>query len=372
MRQQSFDGRAGIVQRVLAPYRVSLFDSIAARCADGLSIFAGDPSPGEPLKRATHTSVAKLTDARNVHLFNGKYYLFRQPRLTNWLSHWQPDIVIADANPRNLSIPSLIRWMHKRGRCVLGHGLGILPLSTGWEYLRAVGRRHHYQRFDGLIAYSELAAEQFRGLGIADNRIFVAHNAIAGRPIGAMPDRAEAFQNYPTIIFVGRLIEGKRVELLIEACAALEEDLKPELQIVGDGPQRASLERLTESLAVRARFRGDLRDAALTEAFLESDLFVLPGLGGLSIQEAMAHALPVVVADGDGTQYDLVRPSNGWHVVPGDCTDMTNTLRLALSDPRRLRRMGEKSFEIVRDEINLQTMSDKIVAALNCAVAWRR
>jgi glycosyltransferase involved in cell wall biosynthesis len=371
MRQQSFDGRVGIVQRVLAPYRVPFFDTIAARCAEGLSIFAGDPSPDEHFNRATHASVARLTDARNVHLFSGKYYLFRQPLVLDWLADWQPDIVITDANPRNLSTPSLIRWMHKRGRCVLGHGLGILPLSKGMEFLRAIGRRHHYQRFDGLIAYSELAAEQFRGLGIADNRIFVAHNAIAGRPIGSMPGRAESFQDRPTIIFVGRLVGGKRVELLIEACAALSEDLRPELQIVGDGPQRASLERLTKSLKVRAKFRGDLRDAALTEAFLESDLFVLPGLGGLSIQEAMAHALPVVVADGDGTQYDLVRQSNGWHVIPGDLANMTNTLRLALSDPRRLRRMGRKSFEIVRDEINLQTMSDKVVAALKSAVAWR-
>ena len=45
-----------------------------------------------------------------------------------------------------------------------------------------------------------------------------------------------------------------------------------------------------------------------TAHFAGADLFVLPGTGGLAVQEAMSYALPVIVAKGDGTQEDLVRP----------------------------------------------------------------
>jgi glycosyltransferase involved in cell wall biosynthesis len=45
------------------------------------------------------------------------------------------------------------------------------------------------------------------------------------------------------------------------------------------------------------------------------------------MQQAMAHGLPVVVAEADGTQRELVRPGNGWLVVPGDLPGLIETLQ---------------------------------------------
>ena len=109
------------------------------------------------------------------------------------------------------------------------------------------------------------------------------------------------------ILFVGRLQARKRVDALMRVCAALPENEQPELWIVGDGPERATLEALAETMYPRARFYGAVHGPDLAPLFARADLFVLPGTGGLAVQEAMSYALPVIVAEADGTQSNLVR-----------------------------------------------------------------
>ena len=121
-------------------------------------------------------------------------------------------------------------------------------------------------------------------------------------------------------------------------------------------------------IAKHVKFTGHLPPGnSIIEQLDQADLFILPGTGGLAVQEAMAHGLPVVVAEGDGTQEDMVRPENGW-LIPADDEDaLRMALEEALSDSNRLRRMGAASFRIVRDEINIEQMVKVFVQALNSA-----
>ena len=98
--------------------------------------------------------------------------------------------------------------------------------------------------------------------------------------------------------------------------------------------------------------------------FAAADLFVLPGTGGLAVQQAMAFGLPVVVAQADGTQSDLVRIGNGWQVPPHDLLALIAALDAALSDVPRLRRMGAASYHVVSKEIDLERMVAVFLEAL--------
>ena len=109
-----------------------------------------------------------------------------------------------------------------------------------------------------------------------------------------------------------------------------------------------------------------IRDRA--EQFINADLFVLPGTGGLAIQQAMSYGLPVIAAEADGTQQDLVRPENGWQIPPNDVKSLTDTLKAALSDIKELRKKGQQSYRIVSDEINLEQMVAVFIKALNRSV----
>ena len=92
---------------------------------------------------------------------------------------------------------------------------------------------------------------------------------------------------------------------------------------------------------------------------------MLPGTGGLAVQEAMSHALPVIVAEGDGTQSDLVHPENGWLIPPDDYQSLLDTLQTALRDADRLREMGQNSYKIVQQQVNIDEMVNTFVDVLN-------
>ncbi|MCQ3937583.1 MAG: hypothetical protein DPW18_11130 [Chloroflexi bacterium] len=357
-----FKGRLGLQQRVLPGYRVPFFDLLATHCEGGLSLFAGYARPEEMIVDG-QTQIAKRVEAGNLHLFNGRFYLCHQRGFVDWLTDWNPDALIVEANPRYLSTSAGIKWMHARGRKVIGWGLGSPPLSGPWSGFRQMRRIQFLSRFDALLAYSQRGAEEYAALGFPREKIFVAHNSVSSTPNFPMPNRPLTFDLRPTILFVGRLQARKRVDLLLRACAEL--GTNPRLLIVGDGPERAALESLAGNVYPSAEFIGAKHGADLKPYFQQADLFVLPGTGGLAVQEAMSYGLPVIVAKGDGTQDDLVRESNGWQIEPDDYGALVSAMKNALSDMARLRRMGKESFRIVSEEINIQKMAEAFVRALN-------
>ena len=326
-----------------------------------MSLFAGQPRAEESIVSGK-LQVAEYAPAKNIHLLKGSLYFCCQRGFLNWLEDWNPDALIVEANPRYLSTPAAIKWMHEHGRPVIGWGLGAPHLSGPLAGLRQSSWSRFLDRFDALIAYSKRGAEEYTVYGFPREMIFVAHNAVSPAPTSP-PDHRPLTIDHLTILFVGRLQARKRIDSLLRACA--EMSASPRLVIVGDGPERGNLEGVAKQVYPSAEFVGARHGDELKPFFAEADLFVLPGTGGLAVQEAMSHGLPVIVAKGDGTQDDLVRPENGWQIPPGNYDALVSTMREALSDVSRLRKMGAESYRIVSQEINLEKMVEAFVGALN-------
>lgn len=350
----------GLMQRVCASYRVPFFDILADTLEDGLCLFAGDPRPDEMIDQSRKPERAQLCHAENLHLFSGKYYLCIQRNVLSWLKESDPRVLIMEANMRYPMSAAAARWMHRRGRPVIGWGLGTG--STGGALLK-----RHLSMFDALITYSSAGKQSYISAGFPEERIFTACNAAASRPERPMPERLpDRYDGDPIVLYVGRLQQRKRLDLLMRACAAQPESLRPRLWIVGDGPIRAELEKAAAEFYPRTEFFGALYGDELTTRFDRADLFCLPGTGGLALQQAMASALPLIAAEADGTQADLVRPGNGITVTPGSLDELRDAIANLLADPIKLRAMGAESFRIVRDEINLEAMA----AVFSEAAAW--
>lgn len=371
-----FEGKAGLQQRVLPAYRLPFMDALAGACVGGLGVFAGQPVAIENILTGESLQQAHLTPAQNRHWLHpgSPFYQCWQPNLLAWLENWNPDVLIVEANPRYPDNRSAIRWMHHHGRPVVGWGLGApaVPTRRIWQRLLAGWRqraRHSLiNSLDVLIAYSRNGAEEYRALGFPADRILVAANAAVARPGFPPPQRALQPDQPASLLFVGRLQARKRVDLLLQACAALPAGLRPRLRIVGDGPARAELQSLAARIYPQAEFTGARQGAELEDLFRQADLFVLPGTGGLAVQQAMSYALPVIVAQGDGTQDDLVRPENGWRIPQADLPALLIALQTALADPLHLRAMGMNSYRIVADEINLENMVAVFVRAMQLAL----
>lgn len=357
----SFPDRLALLQRVLPSYRAPFFDALASACAGGLTLFAGQPRPDEAIVTAAQLRIANYELARNVHFgsVSSPFYACYQRGVIPWLERENPAALIVEANFRYLSSPAAIRWMKRRGRPVIGWGLGA-PASRG---IFSALRNHFLNEFDALIAYSARGAGQYAACGFPAERIFVAPNAVAPAPKHPLP-RRDSSALKPRALFVGRIQARKRIPSLLKACAELPAPLQPRLVIVGEGPELESARTLARSIYPAAEFVGAKHGAELAPYFLSADLFVLPGTGGLAVQEAMSYGLPVIVAQGDGTQDDLVRPENGWQIAPEDDFALLFALQDALSDIPRLRRMGAESYRIVAQEINLEKMVGVFVQTL--------
>ena len=101
----------------------------------------------------------------------------------------------------------------------------------------------------------------------------------------------------------------------------------------------------------------------------ESTVYVLAGMGGLSINDAMCFSLPVICSVCDGTEKDLVADGvNGYFFKEGDANDLADKISLILSDTDVAKRMGVAGSEVIQQKINIHTVTRRYMDAFNYAM----
>ncbi|MFJ5978191.1 glycosyltransferase [Pseudarthrobacter oxydans] len=172
---------------------------------------------------------------------------------------------------------------------------------------------------------------------------------------------------YPTVMFAGRLAEEKHVDVLIEAVSKTPPELNVHLEIVGGGEVRSSLEELVRRLHMtdRVRFLGLASDEELRRAYIQADLFCMPGtaeLQSLVTLEAMSASTPVVLADAMALPHLVRDGENGYLFTPNDSDDLAKKITMVLELPADQREaMGQASRQMVEPhsiEGTLQTFED--------------
>lgn len=227
-------------------------------------------------------------------------------------------------------------------------------------------RRLNLPLADAHINYIDEAYEIIGSYGVPAEKIHVISNS---------PDTDELLAAFETVkhqatilppnpyrlIHVGRLVKWKRVDLIIDVVKQLRTKFPQiELVVVGFGPELEPLKEyaVKENVADAIRFVGGVYDSVSLGQYLhESAVYVLGGMGGLSINDAMCFGKPVVCSVADGTEKRLVRADfNGYIFKDGDGDDLARVLDLLLSDPQRVKTFGENSLKIIKEEINIHTV----------------
>jgi len=357
--------KVALQQRVIPNYRVPFFEKLGQQTEIELSIFSGLARPNEMVSTADDIKNVEFVQTKNIHLLNNSFYFCLQPEIHQWLKDINPDIVIFEANPRYLSTQKAIRRIKNTNKGLIGWGLGVPRHKNVLDRLLAHSRSKFLNKFDALIAYSNQGKQQYIETGINERRVFVAPNSTVTRPVNPPPERKSGFQTEPPILlFVGRLQKRKRIDSLIRICSRLPEAISPELWIVGDGPILQELKEYAQNIYPRTTFWGGQFGEKLEEILKKADLFVMPGTGGLAIQQAMSFGLPVIVAEGDGTQSNMVFPENGWTIMPNNEEVLYSTVVKALSNPLKLIDMGHHAYGTIKDQVNIDVMADVFIKTI--------
>ncbi len=303
--------------------------------------------------------------------------------LTMQLRQYQPDVVhlvgpavmgaMVPYLARNLRLPVVSSYHTDFGEYSRHYGLGFMK-GTVNAWLRWIHNRCQVTLCPSTFTLQSLRAEGFRRLKVWGRGVDVQCFSPEQRS-DAWREAVGLREGETLLLYVGRLANEKRVQLLPDALAGLP---NTRLVFVGDGPARADLQRRCAGLPVH--FTGYLKGQDLATAYASADAFVFPSdtdTFGQVIQEAMASGLPVVGARSGGT-LDLVRAGvTGRLFTPGLASDLRAQLRQIVDDPAGRAAMGQagrtaaerRSWPTVMDEllIHYQKVSQRRVVRLRAA-----
>jgi glycosyltransferase involved in cell wall biosynthesis len=208
------------------------------------------------------------------------------------------------------------------------------------------------RRLRGVVAVSEPIRGELERRGVRPGRIEVIPNGIAAAGPGSPPTGSEVdgpARYHPTLVYSGRLVEGKNVHLLIDAVHALRPQF-PEIRllIAGDGPLRSRLEAQAGALGLdrAVTFLGFVPDV---QALLAgAACFVLPSRAEgmpVSLLEAMAGGVPSVVTTVGSIPSMVHAGRDAVLVAPDDLPALVAGIGSLLADPDRAARMGRCARE---------------------------
>ncbi len=162
--------------------------------------------------------------------------------------------------------------------------------------------------------------------------VYIPENAVRGDRLAAEVARPSSAPL--RVIFVGRLVPYKGADMLVEACADLIKAGKVQLEIVGDGPQKANLQQTVEKqrLGGGVTFTGWLENAAVAARLSQAHILGFPSIrefGGGAVLEAMAAGAVPLVVDYAGPS-ELVTRETGYLVPLGTRDSIIAALRAQL------------------------------------------
>jgi glycosyltransferase involved in cell wall biosynthesis len=240
--------------------------------------------------------------------------------------------VITALAKKLFGIPYLV-WIRDEISYRIGENLrksAFVPMvirNAGLFLVQSEARKDHFLEELSAYGFDDLRAHVAPRIHVIDDGVEVPES-------GVTPG--------DELVFVGRLDPIKGVDLLIEAMKGLPQEYP--LWIVGDGPERAKLERLASGLNVR--FAGMVTPEEVPNWLRRARALVLPshseGLPGV-MMETMALGIPVI-ATRVGAIPEVVKDGeNGLLLDPGDVETLKAHIETVMKDPDRTGRMGLKA-----------------------------
>ncbi len=192
----------------------------------------------------------------------------------------------------------------------------------------------------------------------------------AGADLDAVqPASAPTLEGPMRLLFVGRLVTQKGLDVLFRALAMMKGHHDWTLTIAGEGPLKDELAMAAQQLGIgdRVTFRGWLERGQLPAVYKDADAFVLPSRDeGMpnAMLEAMAAGLPVIGSRVSGLEEVVSDGETGLLVSPDDADRLNNALRQVIEDRDLTFKMGQAARQRVEERYSWQFAADAYMTEL--------
>lgn len=356
----------------VAHYHRELFQSLEQELLSHgveLHLLSGQASANAVGRVGLKNAVVKLESKFGFKEYRLGSYTFRmQSGVLEKIREIKPDVVVNMCHVGNATHWRIIGFKKISG-------FKLAAWQCGYEYhpgrLKGWLLNRFVPRYDHHLAYHSNARDYALSHGARADQITVMHNTINEEKIATLPkDEARALLvgKHPEIgdrkiiLFVGAVLAEKRIEVILQALDRMKRN-DAVLVLVGDG----------EHLPVIRQLCAERDDVVITGSIVEgvgpyfdaAELYVLPGTGGLGINEAMAHSLPIVSGFADGSADDLVVDGeNGFRLRENTPAELAEKMAAILDNPELARRMGERSRELITGKFAFREFINRIVTQL--------
>lgn len=225
--------------------------------------------------------------------------------------------------------------------------------------LKLIVRESFYRLADGMLLYGNYARGLMIPHGFDPDKMYVIYNSLDYESQKRIRDSLHAdgvaasalkvfrdVADYPYVVFIGRLTEVKKLDMLLSALIQLDQrGVRANLLFIGDGPMRDELEKMTTAcgLGRRVEFYGECHDELVVSRLLYgASVCVAPGNVGLTAMHAMAYGTPVITHD--DFKWQMPEFESIQHRVTGSfyrkgCVDsLTEEIEYWLTGPQSRRR----------------------------------
>ena len=250
------------------------------------------------------------------------------------------------------NLAAMARTLSGTPLSITNHGL-YSQNAPEWmfdAYLRSVGK-WTLDRADTVFCYTDVDRRRLREFGVTSEVSVVPNGIDTGRFTASGPSSDLIDTDGPVVLFVGRLVEGKRPRVAVDALAGLRaRGYDARLFLCGDGPLREELRAHAESRGIseRVTFLGQRSYEEMPAIYRSADVLVLPSRAeGVprTVLEAMASGVPVVCSSLE--QVEAVIGDAGTTVPVGDVEAFVDALDPFVSDPESRERAGDAGREAV-------------------------